>query len=863
MPRPRFASWPTSWPTPSRWRLRHQVLLLLTGVCLLALMLLSEFTAKKQSAIADSRARQWATAISTAAATSAADRLALHDMEGLERDLRGLAGLPGVARIEALDAQGLLLVGMSPARERRSWPPDGANVDPGSLEMAWAPVGPDGRDGSVGVSFSSLHEADALRPLRFDAAIAVAVTGLLSIIGLSLLLGWVLAPIRRVAAFARRLAGEPGAQLQDRAASQEVSELTQALNAASITLREQNFAMQSSGRHTQGIIDAVPDAIIGIDAAGLILSASPAVTSIFGHEPHHMVGRPLTELLPELSAQEVENRTLAGLFMRSSGTHVARFQVDAVRHGGTCFPAEVSLARLPSAPNDGPEVMRYACAVRDVTDQRMLDTQLHLYVRALECSSNGVVILDLGLPGRPTIYANAAFTRITGYETGQVVGSGLAFLYGRDVEQPEMAELDAAMNEGRGMTVVARHYRADGRLFFDEISVAPVLDENNQPRHYICILNDVTERERARLAIAERTARLNAIFDLSPDGFVVFDREGQLVYGNEAFFAMTGWSDALLVEGLSLQEFDQRLQALCASQAAYPVTQLPTGDDESLELLHLTRPRPCVLTRLTRHNAGGQGESILYFRDVTHETEVDRMKSEFLTTAAHELRTPMVSVFGFTELLLHRPVNEVKRRDVLETIHRQSSLLIAMINDLLDLARIESRQGRDLQREQVPLNALVTDTVDRMRGAMATHELKMELEEEHEDAILWIDPIKTSQALTNVLSNAMKYSPAGSVLHVSSLQREGMLGVRVRDHGIGMTPQQLARVFERFYRADPSGNIPGTGLGMSLVKEIVEQQDGHVDIQSEPAIGTTVTLWLPAAVAPKTPSLAYPSLPAS
>ncbi|WP_368773710.1 sensor histidine kinase, partial [Escherichia coli] len=83
------------------------------------------------------------------------------------------------------------------------------------------------------------------------------------------------------------------------------------------------------------------------------------------------------------------------------------------------------------------------------------------------------------------------------------------------------------------------------------------------------------------------------------------------------------------------------------------------------------------------------------------------MKSEFLTTAAHELRTPMVSVFGFTELLLQRPVPEGRRRDVLETIHRQASLLITMINDLLDLARIESRQGRDLRRESVPLGELV------------------------------------------------------------------------------------------------------------------------------------------------------------
>jgi signal transduction histidine kinase len=117
------------------------------------------------------------------------------------------------------------------------------------------------------------------------------------------------------------------------------------------------------------------------------------------------------------------------------------------------------------------------------------------------------------------------------------------------------------------------------------------------------------------------------------------------------------------------------------------------------DTLHLVRPERRVLARVVRSQATAHGETILFFRDVTRETEVDRMKSEFLTTAAHELRTPMVSVFGFTELLLHRPVPEERRRDMLETIHRQASLLINMVNELLDLARIEARQGKDMKRE--------------------------------------------------------------------------------------------------------------------------------------------------------------------
>ena len=257
-----------------------------------------------------------------------------------------------------------------------------------------------------------------------------------------------------------------------------------------------------------------------------------------------------------------------------------------------------------------------------------------------------------------------------------------------------------------------------------------------------------------------------------------------------------------------------------------------------------------MLTRLVRHNAGGQGESILYFRDVTHETEVDRMKSEFLTTAAHELRTPMVSVYGFTELLLRRPVPDEKRRDMLETIHRQASLLINMVNELLDLARIEARQGKDLKREACRLDSLITQAAGPL-AIEGRHDLQIDIA--HPDCVLYVDPEKTNRALTNVISNAVKYSPDGGTILVTTqsgeLRGEPAVGLRVTDRGIGMSPEQLARVFERFYRADPSGNIPGTGLGMSLVKEIVELQGGRVDVTSTLGKGTSVTLWLPLATA--------------
>lgn len=523
--------------------------------------------------------------------------------------------------------------------------------------------------------------------------------------------------------------------------------------------------------------------------------------------------------------------------------HVARFESNALRQDGTEFPADVSLSRVETVNG-----LRYTCVVRDITEQRMAYSMLNLFQRALECTSNGVVISDLSLPGQPVFYANPAFLAITGYEPAEAIGRNCAFLQRGDTQQPELDELRSAVRERRTATVVLRNYRKDGSLFFNELAIAPVAAADGSVRHYVGILNDVTERERSRMAIAERSARLNAVFELSPDGFVVFDSAGRLVYSNRAFMAMTGWAEPDENGPITLAEFDSRFARLCDPlQPVRSLSEVLAGHDGSADTLHLALPERRVLARDVRGQIDGQGETILFLRDVTRETEVDRMKSEFLTTAAHELRTPMVSVYGFTELLLNRPVSEVRRRDMLETIHRQSELLINMVNELLDLARIEARQGKDLKRASCGLGLLVEQAAATFAEKGGAERLSVNLA--HADARLKVDAEKILRAFTNVLSNAFKYSRSGTKVTVDTvtgtIRDEPAVGLRVADHGCGMTPVQTARVCERFYRADPSGNIPGTGLGMSLVKEIVELHGGHIDLESAFGVGTTVTMWFP------------------
>lgn len=206
----------------------------------------------------------------------------------------------------------------------------------------------------------------------------------------------------------------------------------------------------------------------------------------------------------------------------------------------------------------------------------------------------------------------------------------------------------------------------------------------------------------------------------------------------------------------------------------------------------------------------------------------------------------MVSVHGFTELLLKRKFSDERRQDIYETIHRQSQLLVGMVTELLDLARIEARAGKDLHIRPMGLRSIIERAVNSFLFPGDNRRVEVQFDDGLPQ--VFADEDHLVRALTNILSNAYKYSPKGGVIRLDVVERGldmgPQIGIRVSDQGIGMTPEQLARVCERFYRADPSGNIPGTGLGMSLVKEIMCLLGGEVELRSELNKGTEVTLWL-------------------
>jgi signal transduction histidine kinase len=242
------------------------------------------------------------------------------------------------------------------------------------------------------------------------------------------------------------------------------------------------------------------------------------------------------------------------------------------------------------------------------------------------------------------------------------------------------------------------------------------------------------------------------------------------------------------------------------------------------------------------------GERIAFFRDVTDEQTEIATRSRFLATAAHELRTPLGSICGFTELMLVRNYTREQARPMLETVLRQAMRLSALLNDLLDLSQMDTVGAHAFPLGPVDLGEVMQSAVQVVLVPGGGREIRVTAPA----AATWVTGhgAKLEQVLINLLSNALKYSPDGGPVTLAALTTTDGVAVAVTDQGLGLTEEQQAKLFTRFFRADPSGPIPGTGLGLVIVKELVERMGGRVEVRSRPGEGSTFTLHLRRAGAP-------------
>jgi PAS domain S-box-containing protein len=370
-----------------------------------------------------------------------------------------------------------------------------------------------------------------------------------------------------------------------------------------------------------------------------------------------------------------------------------------------------------------------------------------------------------------------------------------------------------------------------------------------------CLHREIVERQQAEQQVKHSLSLLEAAFQSTADGILIVDRSGKIVAFNQVYTAMWGIPEALAVKrnGQELLQFvlDQLKEPEAFLSRVHDLYNHP--EETSSDLLELKDGRLFERYSQPQWLGGDIVGRVWDFRDVTERRrierelqELNRLKTEFLSTAAHELRTPLTSLRGFSELLLTREFDNARRRRYLRLMNDQASQLGGLIDDLLDISRLEAKRALALSLAPIDIVQLVNEALLPFAETAPRHVIRVE--NIHPCPPVMADSCRIGQVLRNLLSNAVKYSPQGGDITLSAELVPGYLIIRVKDEGMGMTAEQQSHLFEKFYRADASNTaVTGTGLGLTICKLIVELHKGKIWADSQPGVGTTFYFSLPVA----------------
>lgn len=496
---------------------------------------------------------------------------------------------------------------------------------------------------------------------------------------------------------------------------------------------------------------------------------------------------------------------------------------------------------------------------------RNLGNHIDIYLLALNSANSGIIITDNTQRDNPIIYCNKAFETITGYKHNEIIGHNCRFLQAQDRSQPERDEIKKNINAGEECRVEIRNYQKNGKLFWNELFVSPVKNENGEVTNFIGVQNDITDRKKAEHELREEKASvekrihertkqlqdneifLSSIIQTVRESLLVLDADYKVLSANSHFlntFKVTSEDTvgSLLFElGNHQWDIDQLRELL--------LKILPTNNpviDFEVEHDFPHIGKKIMLLNAYRIEFEGQYKDriLIAIEDITEKREMDRRKDDFLSIASHELKTPLTTIKGLVQLLQRMPPqgSSTKYLSTLDKVGTYVDRLNNLITELLDTSKIQSG-NIELHNEPFDVNKTIRDTVENL--SLATPDYRISLHDETEVLILG-DELQISQVINNLISNAIKYSPGSDKVDVYVNKVGNFVKVSVTDFGMGISAPDKVKIFERFFRArDIQKKFPGLGIGLYISHEIIANHKGTLWVESEIGKGSTFSFTLP------------------
>ncbi len=516
---------------------------------------------------------------------------------------------------------------------------------------------------------------------------------------------------------------------------------------------------------------------------------------------------------------------------------------------------------------------------RRKVEARLRDSQQRLAL-TLDAVNEGV--WDWCVPTGEAVFSPRYYTMLNyePYEFPQSYAAWIGLLHPDDVERAER-EVHRHFERGDAYAVELRmRNKSGGWRWILARGLVVARDAAGRPLRMVGTHTDITERKQAEIALKASEERYRALIESMGEGLIVIDREARLTYANPQFQLMTGFSEeelrGILLEALLTEDgkatfrvqFERRKQGI---SERYQLEWLKRGGGVTLTLVS---PKPlhdpeghfvgsfAAITDITESKRA-ERELIAYrdhLEDLVKERTADlarakdaaetanRAKSLFLANMSHELRTPLNAILGFSALMRRDAAITDGQRQSLDIINRSGGHLLTLINEILDMAKIEA--GRlQVRIEPFDLGALAHDIVELMRERAAEKGLGLRLEQSSAlPRRIRSDEIKLRQALINLVGNAIKFTEQGRVvlrLGAAPTPRGLRLSIAVEDSGIGIAAEDQTRIFDPFAQVEKTGAQKGTGLGLAITRQFVELMGGRIGVTSQPGQGSCFRIELP------------------
>ncbi len=631
------------------------------------------------------------------------------------------------------------------------------------------------------------------------------------------------------------------------------------------------LALQQNEKRLTAIIEGAADAIFITDAGGRYLLVNEQACRLLGFSREELLQLHFKDITPNEDLVDVQ----AGFAQLTSQGHL-RMELRLRRKDGTLAPVEMNATGLPDNTFFG--------ACRDISQRKATETQLLKLSLAVEQSPVCVAITDLS--GRLE-YVNAEFLRNTGYTRSEVMGQNPRILKSGLTPQEVYNTMWATLSSGNSWSGELYNKRKDGSISVESAVITPLRQANGELTHYVAVKQDITERKKVEQELALHRSDLQRMMD---EKSLALRTAMEAIQRNEELygFALEATNDGVWDWDLATNAFHVN-HAYLDMLGLTSTGQEPTADALWVSLLHDSE-RADVLARAA-HALMGEGLFEIEFRlrctdgsyrwIVSHGKTARRdergrpmravgthtnlsvrkqlenelrsakeaaesanlAKSAFLANMSHEIRTPMNAIIGLTHVLRHSQVTEQQMAS-LKRIESAGSHLLTIINDILDISKIEAHQ---VKLEQVDFH--LEQLMDNVYSMVAEQAQKkgLALSIERAGVPIWLrgDVTRLRQSILNLASNAVKFTSTGQVTLRAVLLEETPHDLHVKfevqDTGIGISAQQQSKLFQSFEQADTSTTrkYGGTGLGLAITKRLALLMGGDAGVTSEPGKGST------------------------